>query len=86
MVDRLQIAQYPSGVGELELHSDPFENQKMAISGIMSKRGKDYKTGGAYILNSNKEKIVWRPEKWFGQAMVDNNIQDLCPEEWIKIH
>ena len=57
VVDRLQIAQYPSGVGELELHSDPFENQKIAISGIMSKRGKDYKTGGAYILNSNKEKV-----------------------------
>ncbi|MBT6718715.1 MAG: hypothetical protein HOB18_13925 [Nitrospina sp.] len=57
VVDRLQIAQYPSGVGELELHSDPYLNQKIAISGIMSKRGMDYKTGGAYILNSNKEKI-----------------------------
>ena len=39
---------------------------------------------GAYF-NSNKEKIVCRPEKWFGPAMVDNNIQDLCPEEWIVI-
>jgi hypothetical protein len=57
VVDRLQIAQYASGVGELELHSDPYLNQKMAISGIMSKRGKDYKTGGAYILNKDNEKI-----------------------------
>ena len=39
---------------------------------------------GAYF-NSNKEKIICRPEKWFGPAMVDNNIQDLCPEEWIVI-
>jgi hypothetical protein len=57
VVDRLQFAQYASGVGELELHSDPYFNQKVAISGIMSKRGKDYNTGGAYILNKNKEKI-----------------------------
>ena len=57
VVDRLQFAQYVSGVGELELHSDPFLNQRIAISGIMSKRGKDYNTGGAYILNENKEKI-----------------------------
>ena len=57
VVDRLQIAQYASGVGELELHSDPYLNQKMAISGIMSKRGKDYHTGGAYILNKDKVKV-----------------------------
>lgn len=57
IIDRLQIAQYASGVGELELHSDPYKYQKVAISGIMSKRGKDYKTGGAYILNENQEKI-----------------------------
>ena len=57
IIDRLQIAQYASGVGELELHSDPYIYQKVAISGIMSKRGEDYKTGGAYILNENQEKI-----------------------------
>ena len=57
IIDRLQIAQYASGVGELELHSDPYLYQKVAISGIMSKRGEDYKTGGAYILNENQEKI-----------------------------
>lgn len=57
VVNRVQISQYASGVGELEIHSDPYLNQKVAISGIMSKRGEDYKTGGAYILNKNREKI-----------------------------
>jgi hypothetical protein len=57
VVDRIQISQYPTGVGELELHSDPYLYQKMSIVGILSKRGVDYETGGAYILNSNKEKI-----------------------------
>jgi hypothetical protein len=40
---------------------------------------------GAYF-NSNKEKIVCRPALWFGPAMPDkDNIQDLCPEEWLII-
>jgi len=57
VVDRLQVVQYTSGVGELEVHSDPYLYQKMTISAIMSKKGKDYNTGGAYILNSRKEKV-----------------------------
>ena len=57
VVDRLQIVQYPAGIGELEVHSDPYLHQKMAISGIMSKKGTDYQTGGAYILNSQGEKV-----------------------------
>lgn len=36
---------------------------------------------GAY-LNSNKEKIIVRPSKWFGPKMSHNNISDLCPNEW----
>ncbi|MBT5869718.1 MAG: hypothetical protein HOH38_12845 [Nitrospinaceae bacterium] len=57
IVDRLQIAQYPSGVGELELHSDPYLYQKVAISGIMTKRGEHFNTGGAYVLNAKNQKI-----------------------------
>jgi len=56
-VDRLQIAQYISGQGELERHRDPYLYQKFAISGIMSKRGVDFETGGAYALGSNNEHI-----------------------------
>jgi hypothetical protein len=57
VVDRIQFAQYPRGIGELELHSDPYLYQKFAVSGIMSKKGEDYMTGGAYILDKNREKI-----------------------------
>ena len=57
VIDRLQIAKYPSGVGELEVHSDPYLYQKVALAGIMSKIGEDFETGGAYALAKDKERI-----------------------------
>jgi hypothetical protein len=57
IVDRIQFAQYPSGIGELELHSDPYLFQKLAIIAIISKKGEDYMTGGAYFLNKNGEQF-----------------------------
>jgi hypothetical protein len=56
-IDRIQLAHYVSGEGELEVHSDPTINQKMTISVIMSKRGEDFVNGGSYALNKNKERI-----------------------------
>ena len=40
---------------------------------------------GAYF-NSNPNKIVCHPEKWFGPALNDkNNTKDLFPASWCKI-
>lgn len=39
---------------------------------------------GAY-LNTNTNKIVCYPSKWFNYALDKNNTKDLCPETWIKI-
>jgi hypothetical protein len=38
---------------------------------------------GAYF-NSNKNKIVCYPSKWFSETCT-HNTKDLCPPEWIKI-
>jgi len=57
VVDRLQIVNYVSGVGELEVHSDPYLYQKIAICGIMSQRGEDFDTGGAYAVDENKNRV-----------------------------
>jgi hypothetical protein len=57
VIDRLQIVNYLSGIGELEVHSDPYLYQKIAICGVMSKRGKDYFSGGAYALNEDRERV-----------------------------
>jgi hypothetical protein len=39
---------------------------------------------GAYF-NSNIDKIVCYPERWFGPKLSKNNTNDLFPEDWIKI-
>tara|TARA_B110000967_G_C18861297_1_gene550111 strand:+ start:62 stop:925 length:864 start_codon:yes stop_codon:yes gene_type:complete len=43
-----------------------------------------YSWWGAYF-NQNPNKIVCFPSKWFGPALKNNNIIDLCPNEWYKI-
>ena len=36
-------------------------------------------------LNTNPNKIVCYPEKWFGPALPTHNTSDLCPPSWTKI-
>lgn len=43
-----------------------------------------YSWWGAYF-NSNPEKIVCYPENWFGPKLQQNDIKDLCQQEWQKI-
>ena len=50
VVERIQIAQYPSRIGFLEPHSDPYLYQRLFFSGYMSKRGVDYQGGGFYLV------------------------------------
>ena len=37
----------------------------------------------AAFLNSNPEKIVIAPKKWFNDESI--NTSDLCPQEWIRL-
>jgi len=57
VVDRIQIVHYPSGTGKIETHSDPYLLQRVIISGFMTKRGRDYSTGGAYFVDKGDKKI-----------------------------
>lgn len=57
VVDRIQVALYPSGAGELEAHTDPKHNQRLIISGYLSKRGEEYNSGGFFALDSAGQKI-----------------------------
>ena len=53
VVDRIQIAQYPSKIGYLEPHSDPYLHQRLFFSAYMTKRGVDYEGGGFYLVGKN---------------------------------
>ena len=53
VVDRIQVAQYPSRIGFLEPHSDPYLHQRLFFSGYMSKRGSNYYGGGFYVVGEN---------------------------------
>ena len=57
VVDRIQIAQYPSRIGFLEPHSDPYKHQRLFFSGYMTKRGVDYQGGGFYLVGQNDEVV-----------------------------
>jgi len=53
VVDRIQIAQYPSRIGFLEPHSDPYLHQRLFFSGYMSTREHDYQGGGFYVVGED---------------------------------
>lgn len=86
IVDRLQVVHYPSGAGRIETHSDPYKIQPIIISGIMSKRGEDYMTGGAYFIDVNGAEvdvedrldpgdwIIYAPTVLHGVKTVDEHI------------
>ena len=68
VVDRIQIAQYPSSIGYLEPHSDPYKHQRLFFSGYMTKRGVDYEGGGFYLVGEG-DRIV--------EAEADINVGDI---------
>jgi len=86
IVDRLQVVHYPSGAGRIETHSDPYKIQPIIISGIMSKRGEDYKTGGVYFIDLNDtaidvedrldpgDWIIYAPTVLHGVKTVDEHV------------
>ena len=57
-IARLSFQFYPKGVGGLNKHSDPVDHHQLTVPLlIMSKKGKDFKTGGVYVENEAGEHI-----------------------------
>lgn len=55
VIDRIQVAQYPSKIGYLAPHSDPYLHQRLFFSGYMSQRGVDYQGGGFYLVGEGDQ-------------------------------
>lgn len=92
VVDRFQVARYLPGIGRSETHQDAYQNQRVIISGFMSKRGVDYETGGFYVVGPKnilidvEDKIdvgdiaICYPTIFHGVALVDSHKKP----DWIK--
>ena len=57
VVDRIQVVQYPSKIGFLEPHSDPYKHQRLIYSAYMSKKGVDFDGRGFYLVGENSSII-----------------------------
>tara|TARA_B100000686_G_C16589547_1_gene862581 strand:- start:3 stop:887 length:885 start_codon:yes stop_codon:yes gene_type:complete len=57
VIDRVQVVQYPSKIGFLEPHSDPYKYQRLIHSAYMSKKGVDFEGLGFYVIGINNEII-----------------------------
>lgn len=90
IIDRLQFTHYPAGAGKMEMHSDPYLNQRVFANGAMSKRGLEYQKGGLYILNVFHQKVdlepilevgdlcIAYPTLYHGVALIDEE----CTPDW----
>jgi len=57
-VDRIQVAVYPPGAGQLETHTDPYHNQPVAISSYLSSiKSGDFSSGGFYCVDEDGNQI-----------------------------
>ena len=55
---RISFHYYPRGLGGLNKHQDPFDYHQITVPTMtMSKKGRDYQEGGAYIQKSDSEII-----------------------------
>jgi len=70
VADRIQIVHYPSGSGRIETHCDPHKIQRLIISCFMTKRGKDYETGGAYFIDFNNQKVDMENDVEIGDMQI----------------
>lgn len=61
-IDKIQVIHYPTGVGGISVHSDPYSRQKTICGIELTEYGKDYQSGGYFILNSKKEKVLLSPQ------------------------
>jgi len=57
IIDRVQLVRYPSGSGYVEEHQDPVDYSRLFISGYLSEYGKDFQSGGFYVLDANDERV-----------------------------
>jgi hypothetical protein len=93
VIDRIQVHHYPRGAGKISTHSDPFNNQKVIAGAMLTEPGKDYESGGFYILDQNKEKQIFESKIKLGSVVMAypsllhgvETVDPQVPADWSSI-
>lgn len=55
---RISFQFYPKGIGGMNMHRDPYDYHQLTVPIVtMSTKGKDFNTGGAYVVGASDERI-----------------------------
>lgn len=66
IVDRIEISHYPTGIGGIAFHSDPFMAQRFQLTVTLNEYGKDFKRGGFAVGKSDGTILQVEPLAPFG--------------------
>jgi len=89
---RLAVQFYPQGQGFLNKHRDPVDHHQLTVPiMIMSKKGVDFQSGGAYVEKENGEKVILDDicnigDVIFFNAHMAHGVEKIDPEtktEWL---
>jgi hypothetical protein len=92
-VPRLSFQFYPKSVGGLNLHSDPVDEHQLCVPIlVMSKIGEEFQTGGLYLLDESKDKVLVDHEVQIGDVILFNaetphgveTIDKGAEEDWVS--
>ena len=92
-IARLAFQHYPSGGGMLNRHSDPVDYHQLTVPTMMiSKKGEDFFSGGAYVVNEHQEKICLDDHMNLGDvvffnAEVVHGVDEIDPDhemDWLS--
>jgi hypothetical protein len=90
---RLAFQFYPKGTGGLNKHSDPVDHHQLSVPTLtMSKKGIDFKEGGAYAEKENGEKIylddISEPgDVVYFNAIIPHGVEKIDPQskpDWLS--
>ena len=69
-VDRIQIIQYPAGIGQITTHIDPFITMKLNLGIFMTTYGVEYQHGGFFISSGAEQPTLLDPQIGAGDMVL----------------
>ena len=92
-IARIAFQFYPSGIGSMNRHVDPVDHHQLSVPVLlMSNKGKDFKSGGAFVEKENGERIILEDVAKSGDviyfnARIAHGVETIDPEseaDWLS--